>query len=202
MMVRDNDISDERLVSQFIAGDETAFEELVLRYYKHIYRFLVRFVGRTDLAEDLTQETFLKVHQAAETFDVSRRLKPWLFSIAANKARDALRASTRSIRAISIDGSKTDEDQKLADILADEYEPPEKGLVEQEMRDRVKLAISGMPEHLREVLVLAYYERLQYKEIAEILGVPLGTVKSRLHKAVAMFGEVWKALGNEHDDAE
>jgi len=196
-MVSERNITDEQLLGQFIAGNEHAFDELVRRYYKQIYRFLVRFTGQPDLAEDLTQETFIKVHQSARTFDIERQFKPWIFSIAANKARDSLRSAARAGRKISIQSGQSDQEQDLMDIVPGEYEPPDKRLIEQETADRVRKALLGLPGNLREVLILAYYERLQYKEIAEILAIPLGTVKSRLHKAVMTFAQVWQA--SEHE---
>lgn len=189
-------ISDEQVLEQFVAGDERAFEELVHRYYRQIYGFLARFTGNRELAEDLTQETFIKIHQSAGTFDPTRRFKPWLFAISANKARDALRAAGRALKIVNLQPGLSDEDQTLIDILPGNEHLPETHLIEKETVSRVKKALMLLPEGLREVLILAYYERLQYKEIAEMLGIPLGTVKSRLHKAVKTFGKIWKATEN------
>lgn len=201
-MVWNSETTDEQLFEQFIRGDETAFEGLVDRYHKQIYVFLVRFTGRPELADDLTQETFIKVHQAAASFDLDKKFRPWVFAIAANKARDMLRSIGRSLHPVSIEAGRTDEDRSLIDIIPSDQEVPEVGLMERERAESVKTAVMTLPENLREVLLLAYYEDMQYKEIAEALGIPLGTVKSRLHKAVNAFGRLWKAKHNERQSAE
>ncbi len=87
--------SDEQLVQKYRSGDAKAFEELVRRHHDDLIRFLIRLSGNRAVAEDAFQETFLQVHLSADTFDTSRRFKPWLFTIAANKARDAMRRSAR-----------------------------------------------------------------------------------------------------------
>ena len=189
--------TDEQVVRQFIAGDESAFDELVHRYYRQVYAFLTRFVGRADAAEDLTQEIFIKVHQSVATFDTTRKFKPWLFAIAANKARDAFRASGRRVKTVSIQQGRNEEDQTLSDILPGQEELPADEMIRREMGERVRQAVDRLPENLKEVILLAYYQQLQYKEISEILDIPLGTVKSRVHKAVQMFASIWKSEDHE-----
>lgn len=198
-MVSKRDTSDEHLVEQFVAGDDAAFEELVRRYYEQVYLFLARFMGQKEVAEDLTQEIFIKVHWSADTFDPTRRFRPWLFAIAANKARDTIRAAGRTVRTVSIQIDRDGETHTLIDKLPAEHTPPAAELIRQETSERVKAIVRTLPDALREVLVLAYYQHLQYKEIAEIVGIPLGTVKSRLHKAVMTFGKMWKSIEHERE---
>src|SRR5579859_1894615 len=87
--------SDEHLLADYRTGDKSAFAALVSRYQRELYHFLVRFLGNRASAEDVFQETFLQVHQSAEQFDPQRRFRPWLFTIAANKARDLIRSQSR-----------------------------------------------------------------------------------------------------------
>ncbi len=186
--------SDEELITRLKAGEKRAFDELVRRYYRHIYRFLARFTGRKDLAEDLTQEIFLKVYNSIGMFDESRKFKPWLFAVAANRARDALRSIQRAAKRINFEQIGIhDENMSLLDVIASEAELPQSKLERQETADSVKRALGELPEQLREILILAYYEKMPYKEIAETLDIPLGTVKSRLHKAVVILGKIWKS---------
>jgi RNA polymerase sigma-70 factor (ECF subfamily) len=185
-------ITDEHLLAQFVSGDMDAFDELIHRYYNQIYRFLVRFTGQQHLAEDLIQDVFLKVYRAAETFDPDRKFRPWLYQIAANRARDALRSAGRSRAQLMIQTGESEKELTLDQLIPGDYVPPEQNMIEKETADKVKTALMKLPEQLREILILAYYDQLPYKDIAETLGIPLGTVKSRLHKAVATFGEVWK----------
>jgi RNA polymerase sigma-70 factor, ECF subfamily len=189
--------SDEQLLAEHLEGLPDRFELLVRRHSQELYRFLARFTGSGTIAEDVVQESFLQVHLAAASFDLSRRFKPWLFTIAANKARDLLRSKGRRPEVpldASIGSSEDDSGQTFRDMMADNAAEPIAGLESGEERERVRSVLARMPDHLREVLVLSYYHQFAYKEIADILGVPLGTVKSRLHAAVAHFGRAYKAV--------
>lgn len=189
--------TDEQLLAEHLEGLPDRFELLVRRHSQELYRFLARFTGNGATAEDLVQEAFLQVHLAAASFDRSRRFKPWLFTIAANKARDLLRSRGRrpEVPLDAVVGSGDDESgQTFRDFMADNSADPVAGLESGEERERVRSVLAGLPDHLREALVLSYYHRFSYKEIAEIMGVPLGTVKSRLHAAVIQFGRAYKAL--------
>lgn len=190
------ELPDEQLVARHLSGDPAAFTTLVERYRRELFTFLLRFVGSKAAADDLFQEAFLQVHLSADTFDLSKRFKPWLFTIAANKARDQLRKNKRR-RTASLSASPgSDEggrELSFIDLLEADVPQPQEQVSEEETGRIVREVVSAMPDHLREVLVLSYFERLAYKEIAENLGVPLGTVKSRLHAAVATFADLYKA---------
>ena len=198
----DANVSDGQLLALHRSGRPGAFEALVKRRGPEVYRFLFRFLGKRALADDVMQETFLKVHLSADRFDVSRRFKPWLFTIAANKARDALRNLSRK-KAAALDaqiGSGGDEDASYVDLLQADIELPIEKLQNQELRRTVQETVMEMPEHLREVLILSYFHQMPYKEIAETLDVPLGTVKSRLHAAVGHFARRWESIGKRFSD--
>ena len=190
-----DDMSPEQLLAAYRNGRIEAFETLVEQYRQDLFRFLMRFVGSPATADDLFQETFLQVHQSAHTFDPTKRLKPWLFTIAANKARDHLRRNKRQKAAplsASIDGASGD-GATFVDLMEADMELPPETAQGRETAELVRQLVSEMPEHLREVLLLAYFNQLSYKEVAENLGIPLGTVKSRLHAAVGTFAQLWKA---------
>ncbi len=188
--------SDEQLLAEYLAGKAEAFELLVRRHGEELFQFLARFIGNAASAEDVVQETFLQVHLSAGQFDRERRFKPWLFTIAANKARDLLRGRARRPE-VPLDAyvGPGDEEggQRFLDFLADASQAPEAAMQEEEKRELVERVVREMPAHLREVLVLGYYHRFPYKEMAEILSIPLGTVKSRLHAAVGHFGQAYHA---------
>ena len=172
----------------------TALESLITRYERDLFFFLLRFVNDRAAADDLFQETFLQVHKSAHTFDAEKRFKPWLFTIAANKARDHLRRNKRH-RALPLDakvGGAAAEGASFVDLMEADLPDPGQVALDGEVAAMVRDAVAEMPDHLREVLVLAYFEKLAYKEIASMLGIPLGTVKSRLHAAVNAFGAAWK----------
>ena len=195
-------LSDEELLQLHLAGQKGAFEALVERRGGELYRFLYRFLGDRTLADDVLQETFLQVHMSADRFDPGRRFKPWLFTIAANKARDALRSQSRR-QAAALDAQISDSGENTTayiDLLAAKVDMPAQKLQNQELRDAVQKIVMEMPEHLKEVLLLGYFQQMPYKEIAEVLFVPLGTVKSRLHAAVSHFARRWETMGKRFSD--
>ena len=188
--------SDETLLDQYRQGDKASFTRLVERYQRELFHFLVRFLGNRAAAEDIFQETFLQIHQSAGDFDTRRRLRPWLFTIAANKARDLIRSQARRpTSALQAPINPGDElGDKFLDLQAIIEEMPGDALQREELAQRVQQAISQMPSSLREILLLAYFEQFPYKQISESLNIPLGTVKSRLHSAVADFANRWNVL--------
>ena len=187
--------SDAELFARYAAGEEAAFRLIVNRYKNGLYVFLKRFLNRQDLIDDVFQETFLQLFTSRESFDTSRPLRPWLFTIAANKAKDALRKRQRTA-AIPIGTIADSEEMSFDDVLntltSDSTMPYEK-LEKGETAARVRQVIANMPENLREILILAYFNKFSYKQMARILSIPIGTVKSRLHTAVGRFAGEWKA---------
>lgn len=201
-------ISDEELVRRYRSGDAAAFEELVRRHNDDLLRFLIRLTGNRALAEDAFQEAFLQVSLSAESFDTTRRFKPWLFTIAANKGRDALR---RTARRKTLDlsapinggpgsygggsgGSGDSGARTFVDLMEVDIPAPDAALDQEERSKLVQQAIDQLPWSLREILLLAYFQRMSYNQIADALEIPLGTVKSRLHSAVAAFARKWEGV--------
>ncbi len=188
--------SDEQLIERYRLGDRKAFEMLIERYRLELFHFLARFLNDRPGAEDVFQETFLQVHLSAGTFDAERRFKPWMFTIAANKARDYMRRRARRPAApidAPVGGNHGGEaGQTFLDLMEADLPAPEEKLEREELAALVQRTIHQMPEHLREILLLAYFQRFSYNEIADVLKIPLGTVKSRLHTSVAMFAKMWQ----------
>ncbi len=183
--------SDEQLLANHLGGKAGAFDCLVARYAQGLFGFLCRFVTDNAAAEDLIQETFMQVHLSANSFDPARRFRPWLYTIAANKARDHLRSRGRR-QHYSLDATGPDDDgpSPAQNLESGETAVPE--LVgADEQRVVVRKLVSQMPEHLRLILTLGYFQQLPYAEIAKILDSPVGTVKSRLHAAVNHFAKLW-----------
>ena len=196
-------MTDEQLIANHLNGDTEAFSLLVGRYETELYRYLVSFTGQPSVAEEAFQEAFLQVHLVAERFEQTRKFRPWLYTIAVNKARDILRARGRrpSVQITSVDDESSESD--LWAHLVREEDTPETLYEQKELRELVHTVIGQMSENLREILLLAYFKQLQYKEIAEVVGVPLGTVKSRLHAAVKLFSKLYmKTTSNDRDDSE
>lgn len=187
-------LSDAELLSRTADGDEGAFREIVNRYKNGLYAFLCNFLNRYDLVEDVFQETFLQLYTSQASFDPSRPLRPWLFTIAANKAKDALRKMRRTA-AVPIGSMTSPEEMSFNDalnVLTAEEERPYEVLQRDETAESVRRIIEDMPENLREILIMAYFNKFSYKQMAQVLSIPIGTVKSRLHTAVGRFAKEWK----------
>ena len=186
--------TDEQLLAAYREGDVASFSNLVGRYQRELFHFLVRFVGDRAAAEDVFQEAFLQVHQSAEQFDLQRRFRPWLFTIAANKARDMIRSQARRptspLQASITSGD--DDSGEFLDLLSSAAAMPHEHMEREELQLAVQKTVMAMPDHLREILLLSYFHQFPYKQISEILEIPLGTVKSRLHAAVAFFADRWR----------
>lgn len=204
------ELSDEELLEAYRSGQSAAFETLVRRHHDDLMRFLIRLCGNRALAEDAFQDAFLQIHLSAETFDATRRFKPWLFTIAANKGRDALRRNTRR-KALDLsapiggpsgggDGANGDGARTFVDLMEIDVPAPDAAMDTQERSRLVQRAIDQMPWSLREILLLAYFQRMSYNQIAESLRIPLGTVKSRLHSAVASFAKNWQSVSKGSKD--
>lgn len=197
-----NTLTDEQLVLQYRSGNVEAFAMMVERYKQELFHFLLRFINDYQTADDLFQETFLQVHKSLDTFDATRRFRPWLFTIGANKARDHLRRTKKKTAIVVSSTRSSDEDGGGAylDMLPADIALPQDQLLEQETQQLVQEVIASLPEHLREVLLLAYFQKFAYREIAEMLSIPIGTVKSRLHTAVGTFAQMWKQRFTESEE--
>jgi RNA polymerase sigma-70 factor (ECF subfamily) len=188
--------SDEDLLLRFCKGQTEAFGVLVRRYERELYGYLRRYLGDGNLAEDVFQNTFLQLYLKSGQYEPGRPVRPWLYTIATHQAIDALRRGARH-QAVSLDVQRETSGDGEAQTLMDLLENREPGPLDiahgQERRQRVRAAVDQLPAFLRQVLVMAYYQGLKYREIADILDIPVGTVKSRLHAALVKLQEAWSA---------
>jgi RNA polymerase sigma-70 factor (ECF subfamily) len=181
--------SDEDLLLAYRGdGDRQAFEELVHRYERELYNYLRHYLGDAEMAEDAFQAAFLQVHLKCDQFEAGRRVRPWLYTVATNQAIDAQRRNRRH-RMVSLNrrspGSRPQEDEGALVELLDGQDPtPADQMESDEQRQDVRRAVERLPNALRQVLLLVYYQGLKYREAAEALSIPVGTVKSRLHAAI------------------
>ena len=196
-----NTLTDEQLLQEHRNGQAERFELLVRRYSQELFRFAYRLLGSPAAAEDIVQETFLQVHLSMEHFDVSRRFRPWVFTIAANKARDYLRSQKRrpEVPLDAVADGSSDGGLSFSDLLSGRPAGPAVALEREERSSHVRQLVEQLPPHLKEVLVLGYYHGFAYKEMANVLEVPIGTIKSRLHSAVAKMGDLITSLEPDMD---
>lgn len=183
---------DAVLVARCKGNDLTAFDEIVERYQHKIYGYVKRLVGNETDAEDITQEVFLKALNSLHRFREESSLQTWLFRIATNLCRDAHRRRQREKGWLSLwrqtDEQSETEEGSIVDPPDDRFNP-EKLLLREELGAILSEAMEQLPLAMREVLILHDVEQMPYEEIAQALGVPLGTVKSRLFHARARLRE-------------
>lgn len=196
-------LSAEELMTRYREeGRSEDLEELIRRFERELYRYLVRYLGDRTLADDVFQNTFLQVHTKRALYEDGRPVRPWLFAIATHQAVDALRKAGRH-PTISLD-QKTEgganDPGSLVDLLTSNVPGPLSEMEEAERKQWVQESIARLPDSLRETLLLAYYEDLKYREIAEIQRIPVGTVKSRLHAAISKLAEM--ARGRHLEDGD
>jgi RNA polymerase sigma-70 factor (ECF subfamily) len=185
--------SDEELLGRYCRGQTEAFGALLRRYERELYGYLRRYLGDGTLAEDVFQNTFLQLYLKSSQYEAGRPVRPWLYTIATHQAIDALRRNGRH-QAVSLEQRIEPQDGEaggLLEMLETHGPGPLEQAAGQERRERIRASVDRLPEFLRQVLILAYYQGLKYREIAEILDIPVGTVKSRLHAALVKLQEVW-----------
>ena len=187
--------SDEQLLLDYRdSGNRDVFAQLVKRYEHELYSYLCRYMNSAEMAEDAFQTTFLQVHLKCGQFQEGRRFRPWLYAIATNQAIDAQRRNKRH-RAASLDqmNSRHDDDLgTLMDLLVSEEPDPGKVADAKEGQEWIRREMNSLPDHLRSVVGLVYFQGMKYREAADALSIPVGTVKSRLHAAVVKLNEAWQ----------
>lgn len=185
--------TDEELLLEYRdRGNREAFERLVHRYERELYNYLRHYLGDAQMADDAFQTTFLQVHLKCDTFEPDRKFRPWLYTVATNQAIDAQRRNRRH-RMVSLDrrfGAESGDDVTALVNLLDAQEVDPLDQLEADERARVvRDAVDRLPDALREVIALVYYQGMKYREAADVLSIPVGTVKSRLHAAVYRLNE-------------
>ena len=176
--------AEELFVDKLRTGDREAFDQLVTRYTPEIYGFLCRMTRDPDEASDITQETFLRAFKAIARFRGDSSVKTWLFRIAINQSRNRFRWWKRRKRdaTVSLDAIVGSAERPLTEVLPSDASTPEEDAIRREQGRAIVEAISELPEHYRETIVLCDVQGFQYDEIASILGINLGTVKSRISR--------------------
>jgi len=175
------EIPDADCVRRALAGEERAFAQLLERYRSRVYGLALRMVQRPEDAADIAQEAFVRAFQALDSFDPSKSFGAWIARIAANLCIDHYRR--RRLRLVSLDAPIDAESSERSRELPDPAMLPDEVVSRAESASRMDGLIQGLPPRYRVVILLRYKEDLAYEEIAEILRLPLGTVKARLHRA-------------------
>ncbi|HWM92201.1 MAG TPA: sigma-70 family RNA polymerase sigma factor [Thermoanaerobaculia bacterium] len=187
--------TDAQLVARALAGSQEAFRDLVVRFERPVYSLIARMVQDPSTAEDLAQEAFVKAYRSLRTYDTSRKLSSWLFKIAHNTAIDHLRKNAPET--VSLEAPQEEDGRGgLAAVLSDSsIEDPAAAAERRDMARSLERAISRLRPEYREAVVLFYIEGATYQEICDVTGLPLGTVKTNLHRARKELAREMTELG-------
>jgi RNA polymerase sigma-70 factor (ECF subfamily) len=190
--VRECSLEDTRaaamLVRRCLAGDAVAWEQIVQQYHRRIYNLCYRFAGSADDAQDLTQEVFIRMYRTLKSYDAERgAFVTWITSMTRNLLVDHFRKSRQDRLTDSLDTttSEYEDAMPLAEQIPDKGAAPDEGVQQRETRESVHLALQKLSPELREAVILRDLQDLDYREIAAVLKVPEGTVKSRINRGRA-----------------
>ncbi|MCK6620088.1 MAG: sigma-70 family RNA polymerase sigma factor [Calditrichaceae bacterium] len=187
MSVEERRIEDQKLITLARGGDQKAFEALLKKYRNLVYHVMFKMVRNPQEAEDLCQEAFIKAFGALSSFNEEFAFSTWLMKIATNNCIDYLRK--RKLRTYSIDEPLQYKDEQVQVELPDHDPTPDKQLLNEERRKLINDAIQSLPPRYRHVIILRHQEEKSYEDIAEILKLPLGTVKARIFRAREMLNK-------------
>ena len=191
--------SDTMLVERTVAGDQKAFELLVIKYQRRIQRLIGRMVRDVDLVEDIAQETFIRAYRALAQFRGEAQFYTWLYRIAINTAKKALMDLKRN-PTVSENAYKSDDDDETSPVENEltSSETPEAVLASKEIAEIINTAMDALPVELRQAITLREIEGLSYEEISEAMNCPIGTVRSRIFRArEAISAKVKPLLENQ-----
>ena len=184
--------TDATLVEHALAGSQDAYRALVERHSRAVLTLVARMVRDQGVAEELAQDAFVKAFGALRSFDPSYKFSNWILRIAHNVAVDHLRKARPPVVSIDDDASG----REMAEVLADRREPSAfDRAVRRDFRDDLDAALATLRPEFRRLIVLRYLEDMSYEDIAEVVGLPLGTVKSHLHRARAALGRLLAEAG-------
>ncbi|HEY3049667.1 MAG TPA: RNA polymerase sigma factor RpoE [Polaromonas sp.] len=190
--------SDAMLVERTVAGDQRAFELLVIKYQRRIQRLIGRMVRDVDLVEDIAQETFIRAYRALSQFRGEAQFYTWLYRIAVNTAKKALMDLKRNptVSENSFKSAQSDESDETSPLENEltSSETPDAVLASKEIAEMVNAAMEALPEELRQAITLREIEGLSYEEISEAMNCPIGTVRSRIFRAREAISEKVKPL--------
>lgn len=181
------DPTDEDLLRRFNEGDADAFAELVARFERPLYNFILRSVRRRDRADELLQDVFMKVVQRSSDFKGNSKVSTWIYTIARNLCIDHSRKMVfRRHKSLDAPGRSTgsDEGPTLLDRQASEDAKPDRAALAEDLKARIAAAVEELPEEQKDVFLMRHVQGMKFKEIAEVVGVPENTVKSRMRYAL------------------
>lgn len=190
------EVTDEELLLEYRqTGDREVYSQLVYRYERELFNYLRRYIGNAEMAEDVFQTAFLQVHLKCELFEEGRRFRPWLYAIATNAAIDAKRRNKKH-NLVSLDTPREQDHEdvgRLMNMLESSDPDPAHDALAAEREQLIRNTLDRLPEQMHSLIQLVYYQGMKYREAAEVLNIPVGTVKSRIHSAIGKLTEAWNS---------
>lgn len=185
MVAPGTDNADALLVARTVAGDQRAFELLVIKYQRRVERLIGRMVRDVDLVEDIAQETFIKAYRALHQFRGDAQFYTWLYRIAVNTAKKFLLDLKRNptVTQSALQSGEEDDETFYPGHESTTSETPESVLAAKEIAQEVNAALEALPDDLKQALTLREMDGMSYEDIAEIMNCPMGTVRSRIFRA-------------------
>lgn len=189
------EIEELQCIRKAAQGDASAFEELVVRYQGQVFNLCLRMTSNAEDAADLTQEAFVKVWKSLDTFQFDAAFSTWLYRLASNCCLDFLRSRKRR-PTVSLTMETEEEDEQTVDV-SDDAPTPEEAAISKEEREELRLAMQSLDAEQRQILTLRVVNDLSYSDIARVLGLREGTVKSRLSRARESLRKKLTEIGNK-----
>jgi RNA polymerase sigma factor (sigma-70 family) len=189
---RDPETSDNVLFQQALAGDQEAFEALISRYQRSLFRLIHRYVGEYNEAHDVLQQVWLQLFLSLPTLDSNVHMKSWLFTVARNRSLDVLRRR-RPLSFSEVETGNEEGEVTFLDTIPDTSSTPEELVEQRDLQRAIQRAIQTLPCTYRTVVLLYYREHMNYAEIGQVLKMPVSTVKARFHRAKPFLRNVLTA---------
>lgn len=190
----ESSLEDDKLVKKAIGGDENAYKQLVEKYERALYFHILKMIKDREQVEDLVQETFVKAFDNLNTYSTNYAFSTWLYRIATNHTIDYLRK--KKLETLSIDKPRKTKDGEMEMQLEDETASTDRNIIRKQRQKIVQNAIDNLPEKYRKVIEMRHMEEKSYKEIADLLDLPLGTVKAHIFRARELL---YKALKDKKE---
>ncbi len=187
-------MTDIELINQIIDGDRSGFNLLVRRWEKTIYNFSLRYLGKKELARDVTQKTFIRVHKSIHKLRDAKKFSSWIYQIAANLCKDEIkRLASRDFLSIDLINENNENGHLMPDeLIESEFNQPDAELNNKQIGTIIQKALQQLPEDQRIVIIMKEYQGLRFREIAETLGEPLNTVKSRMYYGLSGLKKIFQ----------
>ncbi len=185
--------TDEERMALLCDGDKSALEELVRLYQQDIFRFSLHYLKDAERSLEITQETFIRVYVARNRFDRTRSFKPWLLCIARNLCLNDLKRQ-KTVPMVSLEDYGGAQTEFQRNDLHGETRSPDEGLIDDERRQMLTQALDGLDDTAREIVTLRFFERLSAREIAEVVNMTEGAVRTRLHRILRSLRDKYEGI--------